>query len=257
MPTYRGYDDAPLHYDTLGSGPPLIVLAGGAARHPAYLGDLAGLSSRHELVLPHLRGVGGSSGAALSSRWDQVGDVERLREQLGLDRCVLVGHSAGTRLALAYAASFPGRITGLLLITPPASYLVDVPSDGPARPSTDDDAGFNAWQAAVGPVGYASWNGTTQAHAGTGGYSRAAAVAFLDGDGPADLVERLNAVTAPTLVIAGGSDALVGVAPVVAVAGLFPCGRAVVIDDSGHYPWLEQPAAFRAAVEPFLDGLPA
>ncbi|HST64277.1 MAG TPA: alpha/beta hydrolase, partial [Mycobacteriales bacterium] len=260
MPSYRGHDDAPLHYDTRGSGTPLIVLAGGAGRHPDYLGDLAGLDARRELVLPHLRGVGGSAGAPLASRWEQVGDVERLRQELGLPRCVLVGHSAGTRLALAYAARFPDRVAGLLLITPPAAYLVDVPSDVPALtaarrgqpgfadalaaleqgPQGDGDEGFDAWQAAAGPVGYASWNETTRAHASAGGYSLAAAVAFLTGDGPADLVPRLRAVTAPTLVIAGAADALVGVAPVVAVAGLFPHGRAVVLEDCGHYPWLEQ-----------------
>ncbi len=41
----------------------------------------------------------------------------------------MVAHSAGTRLAIAYAARFRDRLSALLLITPPASYLVDVPSD--------------------------------------------------------------------------------------------------------------------------------
>lgn len=46
MPTYEGDDGTLLHYDVLGdtSASPVIVLAGGAARHPEYLGDLAGLS---------------------------------------------------------------------------------------------------------------------------------------------------------------------------------------------------------------------
>ncbi len=269
MPTYPGYDDALLHYDVLGSGPPLIVLAGGAGRHPDYLGDLAGLSSQHQLVLPHLRGVGRSGDAPLASRWQQADDIARLREHLGLERCVLVGHSAGTRLAIAYAARFPSRVAGLVLVTPPAAYLVDVPSDVPALASgrlhepafaaamaalDQGPAGgdFNAWQAVVGPVGYARWDDTTRAHAGSGGYSMAAARAFLDGDGPADLIDRLRSVLAPTLVVAGAQDTAVGMAPVVAVGGLFPHGRAVVIENCGHHPWLEQPAAFRAAVDPFL-----
>src|SRR5918994_2986136 len=63
MPTYSAADGATLHYDVLGEGvraDPVIVLAGGAAQHPSYLGDLAGLSSRRRLVVPHLRGVGNS-----------------------------------------------------------------------------------------------------------------------------------------------------------------------------------------------------
>jgi pimeloyl-ACP methyl ester carboxylesterase len=84
MPTYQGGDEALLRYDVLGgsSTSQLIVLAGGAARHPEYLGDLAGLSEHHQLVIPHLRGVGRSSAADIGDMgtwWRQADDVDRLR----------------------------------------------------------------------------------------------------------------------------------------------------------------------------------
>ena len=41
----------------------VIVLAGGPARHPVYMGDLAGFGENNRLVLPHLRGVGKSPAA--------------------------------------------------------------------------------------------------------------------------------------------------------------------------------------------------
>ncbi|WP_199584547.1 hypothetical protein [Blastococcus sp. TF02A-30] len=70
MPTYPGADGAALFYDRLGDGdggaPPLVVIAGGAALHPAYLGDLAGLPAVRPLVVPHLRGVGESPGPPAS-----------------------------------------------------------------------------------------------------------------------------------------------------------------------------------------------
>ena len=84
-------------------------------------------------------------------------------------------------------------------------------------------------------------------------YSLAAARAFLAGETPAGVRDRLRAVAAPTLVLAGAQDGSVGVAPVLAAAGLFPRGEAVVVEDCGHFPWVEQPAAFRAAVDPFLS----
>jgi len=280
VPAYQGDDGALLHYDTLGrdSKSPLIVLAGGAARHPEYLGDLAGLSGHHQLFVPHLRGVGRSSAAdtyGMGSWWRQAGDIDRLRASLGLNRCALVAHSAGTRLAVAYAAQFPDRLAGLTLITPPASYLVDVPSDVPALkaarmaepsfaaaasamdvgPDTSSDETFNAWQQAIAPLGYATWNKTAQEHARTGRYALAAARAFLSGDPPPDLAGRLREVRAPVLVIAGAQDVMAGTAPVVAVAGLFPDGRAAVIEQCGHMPWVEQPAAFREILDPFLAGL--
>jgi pimeloyl-ACP methyl ester carboxylesterase len=277
MPTYHGGDGALLHYDVLGrtSTSALIVLAGGAARHPNYLGDLAGLSEHYQLVVPHLRGVGRSSAADLGemgSWWRQAEDVDRLRVSLGLHRCAVVAHSAGTRLAIAYAAQFPDRLAALLLITPPASYLVGVPSDvstlaadrmaEPAfaaavladdeGPDTSSDETFNAWQDAVAPLCYARWSDAAQAHARSGRYALAAAPAFLSGDPPADLAARLRRVLAPTLVIAGAQDTIAGVGPVIAVADLFANGRAALIEHCGHNPWVEQPASFRAVVDPFL-----
>jgi pimeloyl-ACP methyl ester carboxylesterase len=53
--------------------------------------------------------------------------------------------------------------------------------------------------------------------------------------------------------VAGAQDYATGLAPVTALADLFPNGRAVVIDRCGHHPWVERPAAFRRAVDPFLD----
>jgi pimeloyl-ACP methyl ester carboxylesterase len=280
MPTYEGDDGALLHYDVIGgpSASPLIVLAGGAARHPEYLGDLAGLSEHHQLVVPHLRGVGRSSAADIGvrgSRWRQADDIDRLRTSLGLDRCVLVAHSAGTRLAVAYAARFPDRVAAMLLITPPATYLVDVPSDAStvaaarmaeprfaaavsamkAGPDPSSDETFTAWQQAIAPLGYARWRETEQAHARNGGYSLAANRAFLSGDEPADLLARLRVVVAPILVIAGSHDAIAGTGPVIAVAALFPNARAEVIEDCGHTPWVEQPTSFREMVDPFLAQL--
>lgn len=280
MGTYQSDDGALLHYDLLGrtATSPLILLAGGAARHPEYLGDLAGLSECHQLIIPHLRGVGGSSAADLSGRgswWHQAGDIDRLRTSLSLNQCAVVAHSAGTRLAIAYAAQFPDRLAALVLITPPASYLTDVPSDAPALkaarmaepsfaaaiaasdagPDTSSNETFNAWQQAIAPLCYATWNETAQGHARTGRYALAAARAFLSGDAPPDLAGRLRDVRAPALVIAGAQDVIAGTAPVVAVAGLFPDGHAAVIEHCGHMPWVEQPAAFREVLDPFLAEL--
>ncbi len=262
------------HVDVLGraDGPTLLVLAGGAAAHPSYLGDLAGLGERYRLVVLHLRGVGRSRDLPLASRWEQADDVERLRESLGLDRCALVAHSAGTRLAVAYAARFPGRLSALVMVTPPAEYLVDVPPDAPALvaaragepavatalaadaegPDLTDDDSFTAWRLRTAPLGYARWDATTREHARGMRYSLAAARAFMAGETPADLRDRLRAVAAPTLVVAGAQDGAAGHVPVLAVALLFPHGEAVTVEDCGHFPWVEQPAAWRAAVDPFL-----
>lgn len=279
-PTHRGADGAVLAYDVLGAGlpGPLLALAGGAAADPGYLGDLAGLP--YELVVPHVRGAGRSAGAPLSpvgSFWEQAGDLDRLRDHLGLVDCVVVGHSAGTRLAIAYACRFPDRVAALVLVTPPSRWVVgDVDDTGPSDPRallgsrrgepavaaaldaldrgpdlTSEDT-FNRWQQEIAPSGYAAWGPVEQAHARSVRYHPVAARAFLDGEVPDDVADRLSRLEVPVLVVAGAHDATTGVRPVEALAGLFPDGRLEVVEDCGHFPFVEQPRAFRAAVDPFL-----
>ena len=281
VPTFLAPDGTPLHYDVLGDERvrecPVIVLGGGAARHPGYLGDLAGLASSYPLVVPHLRGVGHSPAPALveaGSFWRQAEDIEALRVHLDAERVVVVGHSAGTRLAIAYATQFSHRLAGLVLITPPAGYLVDEPSDavalidarrgepafdaavaaleGAPDPAGGDDA-FNAWQQTAAPASYAVWGPVEQAHADIGRWYLDAARAFFSVEPPHDLPARIRAVKAPVLVMAGAQDCLTGLAPVRALARLFPAGQIVVLELCGHYPWVEQPIAFRGALDPFLN----
>lgn len=273
MPTFPTADGALLHYDVHGAGRPVVVLAGGAAAHPSYLGDLAGLPGR--LVVPHLRGVGLSPAPedpGTGSYWRQAADVDTLREHLGLERLVIAAHSAGTRLANAYAAQYPDRIERLLLITPPPSDLVDVPTDADALiaarrhepefsaalaareagPDLSSNETFNDWQRAGAPVGYAAWTAVEREHAQTMHYYLAAARAYFSVEPPADFAERLGAVRAPVLVLGGAQDCTTGVAPVMALARLFPGGDVVVLERCGHFPWVERPAEFRQAVEAFL-----
>jgi pimeloyl-ACP methyl ester carboxylesterase len=47
-----------------------------------------------------------------------AGDIEAVVDSLGIQRFVLVGHSLGGGVALAYAGAHPDRVAGLLLLDP-------------------------------------------------------------------------------------------------------------------------------------------
>jgi proline iminopeptidase len=53
----------------------------------------------------------------------QIADIERIRQILGDDKIILMGHSYGAFLAALYAAEFPEHVAGLILIAP-ANLLV-------------------------------------------------------------------------------------------------------------------------------------
>ena len=118
MTFYRGADGTELWFDEIGpvDAEPVIVLAGGPARHPAYLGDLAGLGGSNRLVLPHLRGVGKSPVTQEPGRATWVGqaeDIALLDQALGGGPKLVLAHSAGARVAIRYLQQNPSRVKGL------------------------------------------------------------------------------------------------------------------------------------------------
>jgi proline iminopeptidase len=74
--------------------------------------------SIYRIVLFDQRGCGQSRPHASlehNTTWDLVADMERLRRHLGIDRWQLFGGSWGSTLSIAYAETWPERVSGLIL----------------------------------------------------------------------------------------------------------------------------------------------
>ena len=73
---------------------------------------------RYRIVLFDQRGCGKSrphASLVANTTWDLVDDIERLREHLQIRRWQVFGGSWGSTLALAYAQSYPQRVSELVL----------------------------------------------------------------------------------------------------------------------------------------------
>ena len=109
-----------LYYEQSGNphGKPVVFLHGGPG---------GGVNAKcrqffdpavYRIVLFDQRGCGKSTPHAEltdNTTWHLVADIERLREQLGIDRWQVFGGSWGSTLALAYAETHPERVTELVL----------------------------------------------------------------------------------------------------------------------------------------------
>ncbi|MDF2507853.1 MAG: alpha/beta hydrolase [Microbacterium sp.] len=262
----------PFALSTLGGATdePTIILPGGPCRGPEYLGDFAGLGEAHSFVVLHPRGTPLSGGLS-RGWWTDAEDVVALADALELPRVNLIGHSAGTRLTLATAARFPDRVASMALVTPPATWLSGTPYDGgsltvertqPAvadairsleHDESDTEEAFRETFLRQAPATYAHWTAREQVHAAVGAMSLAAAEAWFT-DIPDDAADRIRSTALPpTLVIGGAQDLLTGVGPVVDYAALLGA-ELRMIDDCGHYPWIEQPEAFRTVLDAWLTG---
>lgn len=279
MTSFLGADGTRLAYSEVGSGPRLVCLPGGPGRASAYLEDLGGLAGDRTLVLLDTRATGHSEVPADPStlRFDRLADdVEALREHLAEEQLDVLGHSAGCLVAQAWAAAHPSRVRSLVLVTPSdrlqggsredVAAIRESRSDEPwyAEAAEAQDALSYANPAqqqalvrATRPFFYGRWDERTQAHAATADTqsSKRAELGFGTGIEEVDVAGMLAALAeldVPVLVVGGERDALTGVASVSTVAASFPRATAVVLPRAGHFPWVDEPEAFRAAVADFL-----
>ena len=277
---FASYDGTELSYTSVGSGPMLVCVPGGPGRAVAYLEELAGLSETRTLVLLDPRATGHSEVPSDPStlRFDRMGaDLEALREHLGQERLDVLGHSAGTLVAQAWASRHPASVGALVLVTPSdrlqggeradiaaikAGFAGEPWYEEAARAEADVEDAPPSQRASLErlarPFSYGRWGAREQAHAATADHqcSKRALLGFGFGADEIDLpelVSGLQGVTGPVLVLGGSRDGLTGVASVQLVADCFTDAQVVVIDGAGHYPWVDEPQAFRTAVEGFLS----
>jgi esterase len=111
--------------------PPMVFLHGAGLSGRAWDAVCATLSPDRRCIAPDQRGHGRSewSGALAYRTADFVKDVAGLVTHLELDPFVLVGHSMGGRIALAYAAAHHGMVAGLALVDSTLTHR----GDGGAR----------------------------------------------------------------------------------------------------------------------------
>lgn len=100
------------------NGKPVIFLHGGpgGGTNPGQR-QLFDPDAYH-IILFDQRGCGKSTPHASvenNTTWHLVADIERIREELGIDRWQVFGGSWGSTLALAYAETHPNRVTELVL----------------------------------------------------------------------------------------------------------------------------------------------
>lgn len=103
-------------------GLPLVLLHGaGCNLEDLRLALGERLATRHRVILVDRLGQGWSEsrGRQSSSPAVQAAILRDVLDRLGVARAVLVGHSWGGALALAFALDHPRRTAGLVLLAPP------------------------------------------------------------------------------------------------------------------------------------------
>jgi pimeloyl-ACP methyl ester carboxylesterase len=256
-----------LAYTAYGTGPNVIVLAGGPGLNAAYVAPLARTIAGfgYRAILFDQRGTGASAAAgrnrALLTQAGTVADIDALRVALHERRLRFVTHSFGGGMALAYAAAHPGRVANLVLIGSVGTDLSTVDRFGAILMTHLSPSERKAY-AAAGKSGDAAKALDIQLLAEFDDRKKALAtiaaephpfiyptvsndvyVAFARTYrvGPA-----LASVSAPLTLLTGADDA--ARAMEASLRAAFPDAHRVYISHSGHWPWIENPRDFDPAL---------
>ncbi|MBZ9750623.1 alpha/beta hydrolase [Deinococcus sp. HMF7604] len=277
--------------DPTGPDPTVVFLHGGPGYNSYSFQALFGERLRGPAVFLDQRGCGRSGPLADTEQGDEtltldtlVGDLEALRDHLGAERLVPLGHGFGALIALEYARRYPTRTERAVVVNPWVQFpelALTLLAEASARQSVSlDDPAEKA--RAQTPEGF---------HPAVGGARVEAAFALLNARDLLNALQfkdsasrmHLEFADAESQLMGGGEvgDALVAQGlwefeyppflqeirrPVFVIAGAhdrtsYPeqvawvsdlTGGDVTVLDAGHYPWLDDEDAFADALDDAL-----
>jgi proline iminopeptidase len=264
--------DGSLHGHRGGSGPPALLLHGGAAV-PDYLDELATeLADVFATFRYTQRGTPPSSGGPPFTIEAHMEDALAVLDAFGIERAWVVGHSWGGHLALHLLVSCPERVLGVVCVDPlaaSADVLAELNANLRRGLSPEEIAWLDEIEARrqagevtegelverfalIWPQLFLDPSRAPPAPSHVGaeasiGTNRSLAEHFEHGT----LVHRLPNAELPVLFVHGTHSAM-PLRATVETCALIARAELVVVPECGHFPWLEQPGSVRGAVESFL-----
>ncbi len=258
-------------YTDVGDGDPVVLVHGHPFDRSMWDPQVAHLAAAGwRVIVPDLRGYGESTivptpGRSLTTLETFARDVAALLDHLGIGHHVLGGLSMGGQIVMEYYRLFPGRVRALLLADTFAAAETDqgrkVRNDTADRLLREGMEPFatEVLPRMIAPRSIAS-RPDVAAHV-LGMMRRTApegAAAALRGRAERrDYVGLLPQVAVPTLVVVGSEDDFTPVSDAELLHDRIPGSVLEIIDGTGHMPNLERAAEFDAALDAFLDSLPA
>jgi pimeloyl-ACP methyl ester carboxylesterase len=247
-----------------GHGSPIVLIPGIQGRWEWMAPAVEALSREHRVLSGSLEELGKVDVPERAFEgWFE--GIDSLLDRAGVGQAVMAGVSFGGLIAAGYAAARPDRVSGLVLICPPAPrWCADHPAAAYLR-----NPRLSVPQFAAGAVGRL----LPEVRAAKAGWlSRAWFFARHLGRilrypaSPTQMAARVHAwmatdviaacrrVTAPTLVVTGepGLDRVVPISASLEYLSLIRGARHQILDRTGHIGLITRPSEFAALIASFV-----
>ncbi|MEU6284188.1 alpha/beta fold hydrolase [Streptomyces sp. NPDC047028] len=249
-------DGARLTYDDEGPrdgvGAPLVFVHGWTADRHRWDHQTEHFSAGRRVIRLDLRGHGESDGAGSPTIEALAADVLALLDHLGVDRCVLIGHSMGGMIAQTIALSHPERVERLVLVNS-ISRMTYSRGRGLLM-AVSTLVPFKLFVAANIQRAFAPGHPREEIRAcveASAATPREVVMTCYGAMRAFDVLDRVGEIRVPTLLVHGYHDIQLPVAQMLRMAKAYP-DAVVRIVDAGHELPLEKPAELTAALDAFL-----
>jgi proline iminopeptidase len=231
-----------------------------------------GLSSDMRVIYYDQRGCGRSEPLAPTSALrveDNVRDLENLRQFLHLRKMSLAAHGWGAAIALEYARAYPRQVEAIILVAPISPFVPDPELSGVIARLPEasrlkisavlENPGLSMLERREAVMRETLpglfYREASADDAGLESIRLAPYVNLRLGDELKTLAlfSVLGEITQPTLIVAGRHDISIPMREQIAYADGIKHAGAVVFNESGHFPFLEEPAFFLNLAREFLQ----
>jgi len=267
-----------LNVEVMGKGYPLALMHGGPGLDYQTMLPLEPLKDQFKLVFYDHRCNGRSTGAEVTTMTmnNLTADADALRQALGFEKWAVLGHSFGGNVALEYALRYPHSLSHLMLMNTAGDQWW-------ANHNAPNILAKRGFKQSTVEAARRFFNGQITRNEFLSinmKFNRAYSYknspldmikAILSGHMPKfqpdalifgygkvlqgwTVMDRLNEIKVPTLVVAGRYDFLFPTEHQVALAAGIPNAHLEVIENAGHNPHMEQQDAVIALIRDFLAG---
>ncbi len=229
-----------LYYATIGHGPPVVLLHGGLANSDYWGHQVTALMRRHTVILVDSRGHGRSTRDARPFGYDLMADdVVALLDTLHIAKADVVGWSDGAILGIDLAIRHPDRVGRIF------AFAANTVTGG-VQDSVDKNPTFARYIARAGGE-YARLSATPRDY-----NAFVAQISKMWETEPNWTDAQLKTIKAPVLVVDGDHDEAIRRDHTESIAATIPGAGLLILPNTSHFAFLQDPARFNAAMLEFL-----
>jgi pimeloyl-ACP methyl ester carboxylesterase len=229
-----------LWHAVFGEGEPVVFLHGGLANAEYWGLQVPAVAQRHQVIVLDSRGHGRSTRDGRPYGYDLMADdVVGLLDYLNIRQAAVVGWSDGGILGLDLAIRHPDRVSKVFAFaanTDPSGVVAGV----------EKNPTFAAFIARAGHE-YTALSATPKEYD-----AFVAAISRMWATQPNWTAERLRAIRTPVLVVDGDHDEAIRRAHTEHIAATIPRAGLLILPNTSHFAFLQDPEAFTWQVLHFL-----